>query len=136
MIENNFLSESERVVCAFASGVGVILPTQYLWASACAYLSILKLFCRGVYSVSFTAAGIIPVSWKRYTVPAELTVIQWITDFTERVKQFQNLSKASQTGGPLALKVGSKAEDGTDLFLYCLVKERFQKFVSFRSYIL
>jgi len=48
--------------------------------------------------------GIIPISWKRYTVPSELTVIQWITDFTERIKQFQAISKASQTGGPLALK--------------------------------
>ena len=49
--------------------------------------------------------GIIPKSWKRYTVPNELTVIQWITDFTARIKQFQSLSKASQTGGLLALKV-------------------------------
>ncbi|KAF6024563.1 DYNC1H1 [Bugula neritina] len=48
--------------------------------------------------------GIIPQSWKRYTVPAELTVIQWITDFTERIKQFQAVSKASQTGGLMALK--------------------------------
>ena len=55
--------------------------------------------------VCLCVLGIIPISWKRYTVPAELTVIQWITDFTERIKQFQAISKASQTGGPLALKV-------------------------------
>jgi len=48
--------------------------------------------------------GIIPSSWKRYTVPAGLTVIQWITDFSERIKQLQQVSQASQQGGPSALK--------------------------------
>ena len=51
-------------------------------------------------------AGIIPKSWRRYTVPAGLTVIQWITDFSERIKQLQTVSQASQQGGPSALKVG------------------------------
>ena len=50
-------------------------------------------------------AGIIPNSWRRYTVPAGLTVIQWITDFSERIKQLQHISEASQQAGPSALKV-------------------------------
>ncbi len=53
----------------------------------------------------FARAGIIPQSWRRYTVPAGLTVIQWITDFSERIKQLQAVSQASQQGGPSALKV-------------------------------
>jgi dynein heavy chain 1 len=48
--------------------------------------------------------GIIPKSWSRYTVPEGLTVIQWITDFSDRIKQLQNVSQASQSGGPTALK--------------------------------
>ncbi|XP_064623935.1 cytoplasmic dynein 1 heavy chain 1-like isoform X3 [Lineus longissimus] len=50
------------------------------------------------------AKGIIPKAWKRYTVPSGLTVIQWISDFSERIKQLQSISQASQTGGTLALK--------------------------------
>ena len=49
--------------------------------------------------------GIIPSSWRRYTVPAGLTVIQWITDFSERIKQLHNVSNLSATGGASALKV-------------------------------
>ena len=50
-------------------------------------------------------SGILPSSWRRFTVPAGLTVIQWITDFSERVKQLQNIATASQQGGAAALKV-------------------------------
>jgi dynein heavy chain 1 len=39
------------------------------------------------------------------TIPQGLTVIQWITDFSERVKQLQTVSQASQSTGPSALKV-------------------------------
>jgi dynein heavy chain 1 len=49
-------------------------------------------------------SGIIPKSWRRYTVPAGLTVIQWITDFSARIKQLQKISEASQQSGPSALK--------------------------------
>lgn len=43
--------------------------------------------------------GIIPKGWKRYTVPAGCTVIQWITDFSNRVKQLQKVSQlVSQAG--------------------------------------
>lgn len=37
--------------------------------------------------------GIIPSSWRRYTVPRGCTVIQWITDFSERIKQLQQVSQ-------------------------------------------
>ncbi|ESP05087.1 hypothetical protein LOTGIDRAFT_151884 [Lottia gigantea] len=48
--------------------------------------------------------GIIPTTWRRYTVPAGLTVIQWITDFSERIKQLQKIVKTTQSGGAKELK--------------------------------
>ncbi|KAK6191509.1 hypothetical protein SNE40_003176 [Patella caerulea] len=48
--------------------------------------------------------GIIPTTWRRYTVPAGLTVIQWITDFSERIKQLQVIVQATQSGGAKELK--------------------------------
>ncbi|XP_055383630.1 dynein heavy chain, cytoplasmic isoform X2 [Condylostylus longicornis] len=43
--------------------------------------------------------GIIPKGWKRYTVPVGCTVIQWITDFSNRIQQLQKVSKlVSQAG--------------------------------------
>ncbi|XP_055846761.1 dynein heavy chain, cytoplasmic isoform X3 [Episyrphus balteatus] len=43
--------------------------------------------------------GIIPKGWRRYTVPIGCTVIQWITDFSNRVKQLQKVSQlVSQAG--------------------------------------
>lgn len=50
------------------------------------------------------AKGIIPNDWCRYTVPAGLTVVQWIQDFAERIKQLTNISKAAGKGGPSALR--------------------------------
>ena len=50
-------------------------------------------------------AGIIPESWRRYTVPDDLTVIQWITDFSMRVKQLQAIVQASQASSSRELKV-------------------------------
>ena len=58
-------------------------------------------------SIVFLYAGIIPRSWRRYTVPAGLTVIQWVTDFSERVKQLQSVSKQVASGGSKVLKVSS-----------------------------
>ena len=49
--------------------------------------------------------GIIPRSWRRYIVPAGLTVIQWVTDFSERIKQLQSVSKQVATNGSKVLKV-------------------------------
>lgn len=51
--------------------------------------------------------GIIPESWRRYTVPGGLTVIQWITDFSLRVKQLQAIVQASQAASSRELKVSS-----------------------------
>lgn len=49
--------------------------------------------------------GIIPKSWNRYTVPVGLTVIQWVMDFSERIKQLQKVSDQVKTSGIAALKV-------------------------------
>lgn len=50
------------------------------------------------------AKGLIPKSWIKYTVPKHLTVQQWITDFSERIKQMSNLSKKFSEEGSIALK--------------------------------
>ncbi len=51
------------------------------------------------------SAGILPRSWCRYTVPAVLTVIQWVADFSERIKQLQQISQGASSGGAKELKV-------------------------------
>lgn len=74
----------------------------------------IKLICQGEKKatnhhrtlMSELAKGMIPNAWRRYTIPAGMTVIQWITDFSERVKQLQTVAQVSQTGGTLGLKVG------------------------------
>jgi len=48
--------------------------------------------------------GVIPKSWNRYKVPPELTVIQWIVDLAERMKQLKNVSKVTNTSGARELK--------------------------------
>uniref|UniRef100_UPI00358E5199 cytoplasmic dynein 1 heavy chain 1-like n=1 Tax=Myxine glutinosa TaxID=7769 RepID=UPI00358E5199 len=48
--------------------------------------------------------GIIPQSWQRYTVPAGMTVLQWVSDFSERVKQLQSISNATSAGSAKELK--------------------------------
>ena len=57
--------------------------------------------------VQHTHTGIIPQSWRRYTVPSRLTVIQWVTDFSERVKQLHEISQQVASNGAKVLKVGS-----------------------------
>lgn len=49
--------------------------------------------------------GIIPANWRRYTVPRGCTVIQWITDFSQRVKQLQQVSQLVSTSGAKELQV-------------------------------
>lgn len=34
-----------------------------------------------------------------------MTVIQWVSDFSERIKQLQNISQAAASGGAKELKV-------------------------------
>ncbi|GJQ76160.1 hypothetical protein Trydic_g1905 [Trypoxylus dichotomus] len=48
--------------------------------------------------------GIIPANWRRYTVPRGCTVIQWITDFSNRVKQLQQVSQLVSTYGAKELQ--------------------------------
>ncbi len=54
-----------------------------------------------------THTGIIPGSWRRYTVPASLTVLQWVTDFSERIKQLSDVSKQAGSQGSKIFKVRS-----------------------------
>ena len=55
--------------------------------------------------VSQLVKGIIPDSWRAYTVPRGATVIQWVTDFAQRVKQLQEISKQVAQFGATELKV-------------------------------
>jgi len=48
--------------------------------------------------------GEVPLSWKRYTGPKGLTVIQWVVDLVERMKQLQTVSKLTNTSGAKELK--------------------------------
>ncbi|XP_060529688.1 dynein heavy chain, cytoplasmic isoform X3 [Cylas formicarius] len=48
--------------------------------------------------------GIIPANWHRYTIPKGCTVIQWITDFSNRVKQLQQISQVVSTSGAKELQ--------------------------------
>jgi dynein heavy chain 1 len=50
------------------------------------------------------AKSIIPHSWQRYTIPSGTTVINWMIDFNERIKQLHNITQASLQGGTPALK--------------------------------
>jgi dynein heavy chain 1 len=48
--------------------------------------------------------SMIPGDWKMYTIPIGCTVIQWVTDFSDRVKQMQKISSACTSGGASVLK--------------------------------
>ena len=48
--------------------------------------------------------GILPRSWRRYTIPTGTTVIQWITDFSLRIKQLQQVSQVLAQGGARELQ--------------------------------
>lgn len=62
--------------------------------------------------MSMSVVGIIPQSWRRYTVPQGITVIQWITDFSLRVKQLQAIVQTTQQGGTKELKVQVLVHNG------------------------
>ena len=49
--------------------------------------------------------GMIPVHWKCFTIPQGSTVIQWIADFGDRVKQLQAISSSCSERGAAVLKV-------------------------------
>ncbi|XP_073982188.1 dynein heavy chain, cytoplasmic isoform X4 [Rhodnius prolixus] len=48
--------------------------------------------------------GMLPSSWRRYTVPRGCTVIQWITDFAHRVRQLDHISQLATSRGPSEIK--------------------------------
>ncbi|XP_078728003.1 cytoplasmic dynein 1 heavy chain 1-like isoform X1 [Lampetra fluviatilis] len=54
--------------------------------------------------ISQLVKGIIPRSWGLYTIPADMTVLQWVSDFSDRVKQLQNISERAASGGAKELK--------------------------------
>ncbi|XP_027203133.2 dynein heavy chain, cytoplasmic isoform X1 [Dermatophagoides pteronyssinus] len=43
----------------------------------------------------YLAKGMIPNHWKRYRTPESFTIIQWITDFADRIKQMQQIQSSS-----------------------------------------
>lgn len=51
--------------------------------------------------------GIIPGGWRKYTVPAGCTVIQWITDFSNRIQQLRKVSELVSQAGAKELQVSS-----------------------------
>ncbi|KAK8783264.1 hypothetical protein V5799_015395, partial [Amblyomma americanum] len=50
------------------------------------------------------AKGMLPSHWRKYTVSPGCTVIQWVTDFSDRIKLLQRVSQACTSGGAAALK--------------------------------
>lgn len=45
--------------------------------------------------MDYLAKGMIPNHWKRYKTPDACTVIQWITDFADRIKQMAKIASSS-----------------------------------------
>ncbi|XP_078590507.1 cytoplasmic dynein 1 heavy chain 1-like isoform X1 [Branchiostoma floridae x Branchiostoma japonicum] len=54
--------------------------------------------------ISVLAKGMLPQSWRRYKVPDGMTVIQWVIDFGQRIKQLHKISQATAQGGAKELK--------------------------------
>ncbi|XP_065167911.1 dynein heavy chain, cytoplasmic isoform X2 [Atheta coriaria] len=54
--------------------------------------------------ISELVRGMLPGNWRRYTVPRGCTVIQWITDFSQRVKQLQEVSSLVSSAGAKELQ--------------------------------
>lgn len=84
-----------------------------LLLTVCLDLQDVVLICRGEKKqtnhhrsmLSELVRGIIPAGWRRcYTVPAGCTVIQWITDFSQRVQQLQRVSTCVSTSGAKELQ--------------------------------
>lgn len=49
--------------------------------------------------------GKLPIGWRRYTVPNGCTVIQWVSDFSQRMKQLQQVSQLVSQRGANQIKV-------------------------------
>lgn len=84
-----------------------------LLATVCSDLQDVVLICKGEKKqtnhhrsmLSELVRGIIPAGWRRYTVPVGCTVIQWITDFSNRIQQLQKVSKLVSQAGAKELQV-------------------------------
>lgn len=50
-------------------------------------------------------------------VPSGITVIQWVTDFSERVKQLQTIVAATTSGGVKELKVQREEQYTTSVVM-------------------
>jgi len=48
--------------------------------------------------------GIVPDTWRKYALPPGTTVVQWVHDFVERVKQLQGITSAVVADQSKALK--------------------------------
>ncbi len=79
--------------------------------------------CAGSLTRGGVSAGILPRSWCRYTVPAALTVIQWVADFSERIKQLQQISQGAASGGAKELKVQRTAASNTACITLTCISE-------------
>lgn len=55
--------------------------------------------------ISELVKGMIPNHWKIYNIPQGATVIQWVADFGDRVKQLQSISSSCSERGSAVLKV-------------------------------
>lgn len=81
----------------------------------------------------FFILGVIPQSWKRYTVPKNLTVIQWTTDFSDRVKQLESISKLVADQGYKSLKVkiylNKNRIEYYEIFLYLVMSSLVRWFI-------
>ena len=69
--------------------------------------SLLSLFLSPLPPLPLSLTGIIPRSWSIYKVPAGLTVLQWVVDFSERIKQLQTISNQVLKEGSHVLKVSN-----------------------------
>ena len=50
--------------------------------------------------------GVLPSSWRRYSVPATITVSAWVGDLAQRLAQLQEVIAAAKGGGPASLRGG------------------------------
>ena len=54
--------------------------------------------------IAMLTKGMIPKSWMGYKVPTSCSVAAWMTDFSSRVKQLSDVSKAVGGGSASQLK--------------------------------
>ena len=65
--------------------------------------------------IAMLTKGMIPNSWMGYKVPASCSVAAWVADFSNRVKQLSDVSKAVGGGSASQLKSITVWMGGTGL---------------------